>query len=37
MDDFGQFDLAALDEMDPSLEGGFKIQFDREIHIELRL
>ena len=30
-------DLAALNEMDPSLEGGFKIQFDREIQIELRL
>lgn len=36
MDELGQFDLAALDEMDPSLEGGFKIQFDREIPLELR-
>ncbi len=31
MDDIGQFDIAALNEMDPSLEGGFKIQFDREL------
>jgi hypothetical protein len=37
MEELGQFDLAALDEMDPSLEGGFKVQFDRELPIELRL
>ncbi|KAM3138272.1 hypothetical protein pb186bvf_009548 [Paramecium bursaria] len=36
MDD-SQFDLAALEEIDPSLEGGFKVQFDREIPIETRL
>lgn len=34
--DESQFDLAALEEIDPSLEGGFKIQFDREIPIETR-
>ncbi|CAD8172934.1 unnamed protein product [Paramecium octaurelia] len=36
MDD-SQLDLGALEDIDPSLEGGFKIQFDREIHIETRV
>lgn len=35
MDD-SQFELGALEEIDPSLEGGFKVQFDREIPIETR-
>ncbi|KRX05983.1 hypothetical protein PPERSA_01061 [Pseudocohnilembus persalinus] len=32
-----QFDFQALEEIDPSLEGGFSISYDREIPIELRL
>lgn len=35
--DESQLDLGALEDIDPSLEGGFKIQFDREIPIETRL
>lgn len=31
------FDLAALEEMDPSLADGFKVAYDREIPLELRL
>lgn len=30
------YDLAAIEEMDPSLADGFKVAFDREIPVELR-
>jgi len=31
------FDLGALEEMDPSLNGGYRVVYDKEIPIELRL
>jgi len=31
------FDLAALEEMDPALADGFKVAYDREVPLELRL
>ncbi|CAD8094371.1 unnamed protein product [Paramecium sonneborni] len=36
MDD-SQLDLGALEDIDPSLEGGYKIQFNKEINIETRI
>lgn len=30
------YDLAAIEEMDPSLADGFKVVFDKEIPLELR-
>jgi len=31
------FDLGALEEMDPSLNGGYRVVYDKEVPIELRL
>ena len=33
---FNAYDLAGIEEMDPSLADGFKVSFDREIPVELR-
>ena len=31
------FDLGALEEMDPSQNGGYRVVYDKEVPIELRL
>ena len=32
----GSVDFSVLEEMDPSLEGGFRLAFDKEVACELR-
>ena len=32
-----QFDFSAIEEMDPSLSGGHRVIYDREVPFELRV